>query len=349
MRSRKNSLKLILFLLCACAVPRLWAQGPPYQTDDPVPVDLHHYEFYIFGITDSTPVVRTSGSPAFEFNWGAVPRVQIHAVLPFGASVPSNRAVYQPNGQGPSAFGLTDMELGVKIAFIKETKHFPQIGSFTMFEMPTGSYDKGLGVGKVWYKLPIWFQKNEGKWLFDGGGGYEVVPQAGYRDFPYVGFLVKRELSERLELGAELFAHGREGDAAPQTERSAMMDVGGYATSSTIPTNSCCFATGTRLPGRRRTTLIMSEPAHDAGHVERCHGVAAAGKTDKLSGLGEFRDRLGHFVGAIVERFKLERTKRAVPDQGLAARQHRDDVLDRARPDVEDHVVRPDLVGRHRA
>src|ERR1035441_7124274 len=41
----------------------------------------------------------------------------------------------------------TDTELGVKIAFIKETKHFPQIGSFTMFELPTGNYDKGLGVG----------------------------------------------------------------------------------------------------------------------------------------------------------------------------------------------------------
>src|ERR1035441_977725 len=40
--------------------------------------------------------------------------------------------------------------------------------------------------------------------------------------------LAKRELNERLELGAELFAHGREGFAAAQTERSAMVDVGGY-------------------------------------------------------------------------------------------------------------------------
>ena len=120
------------------------------------------------------------------------------------------------------------MELGAKIAFIKETKHFPQIGSFTMFEMPTGNFDKGLGVGKVWYKLPIWLQKNSGKWLFDGGGGYQVVPQANYRDFPYTGWLIKRELSEQWELGAEIFAHGREGFAAAQTERSAMIDVGGY-------------------------------------------------------------------------------------------------------------------------
>jgi hypothetical protein len=120
------------------------------------------------------------------------------------------------------------MELGAKIAFIKETKHFPQIGSFAMFEMPTGNSTNGLGVGKIWYKLPIWVQKNFGKWLIDGGVGYQVVPQTGYRNFPYTGFLIKRELSEQWELGAEIFAHGAEGAAAPQTQSSALLDIGGY-------------------------------------------------------------------------------------------------------------------------
>jgi hypothetical protein len=219
-------LAALAFFLIAAA--HLCAQGPPYQTDDPVPVDLHHYEFYIFGGVDGTPAEMDSVGPAFEFNWGALPRVQLHAILPWGVVAPSNNPVYLPGGTGPKEFGLTDMELGAKIAFIKESKHFPQIGSFTMFEMPTGNYDNGLGVGKVWYKLPIWLQKNSGKWLFDGGGGYQVVPQANYRDFPYTGWLVKRELSEQWELGAEIFAHGREGFAAAQTQRSAMIDVGGY-------------------------------------------------------------------------------------------------------------------------
>jgi len=217
---------LIFFVLVASS--RLCAQGPPYQTDDPVPVDYQHYEFYIFGSADGTPAEMDSQGPAFEFNWGAVPRVQLHAILPWGVVAPSNNPVYLPAGVGPTNFGLTDVELGAKIAFIRESKHIPQIGSFTMFEMPTGNSDKGLGVGKVWYKLPIWFQKNWGKWLFDGGGGYQVVPQTGYRDFPYTGWLVKKELNERLELGAELFAHGREGLAAAQTQKSAMIDVGGY-------------------------------------------------------------------------------------------------------------------------
>jgi hypothetical protein len=242
--------KLALFALCALAASRLWAQGPPYQTDDPVPVDLHHYEFYIFGGVDGTPVALASAGPAFEFNWGAIPRVQLHAILPWGTSAPLNNPVYLPGGAGPDAFGLTDMELGVKIAFIREGKHMPQIGSFTMFEMPTGNSDKGLGVGKVWYKLPLWLQKNSGKWLFDGGGGYQVVPQTGYRNFPYTGWLVKRGLSERLELGAELFAHGGEGIAAPQTEASAMVDMGGYYHFKKHPGEQFLFCYGHSVAGQ---------------------------------------------------------------------------------------------------
>ena len=169
--SRRKCSPLMLFLLFMGAASSLWAQGPPFQTDDPVPVDLHHYEFYIFGGMDGTPAEIDSTGPAFEFNWGALPRVQLHIIAPWGTVNPSNNPIYAPGGVGPSAFGYTDMELGAKIAFIKESKYIPQIGTFTMFEMPTGNYAKGLGVGKVWYKVPLWLQKNLGHWLLDGGGG----------------------------------------------------------------------------------------------------------------------------------------------------------------------------------
>ena len=250
MSYRRHCSRPILILLVMLTGSGLWAQGPPYQTDDPVPVDLHHYEFYIFGGVDGTPAEIDSTGPAFEFNWGAIPRVQLHAILPWGGVFPSNTPASLPGGTGPSAFGLTDAELGVKLAIIKETKHIPQIGTFTMFEVPTGSYGKGLGVGKPWYKLPVWLQKNYGKWLFDGGGGYQVVPQANYRDFPYTGWLVKRELNERLELGAELFAHGREGFAAAQTARSAMIDIGGYYHFKHNPNKQFLFCYGHSVAGQ---------------------------------------------------------------------------------------------------
>jgi hypothetical protein len=229
MRLIGNCTQATLFLLLIVAASKLWAQaGPPFQTDDPTPVDYGHYEFYVFGTADGTPVEMDSTGPAFEFNWGAVPRIQLHAILPFGSVNPSNSPVYAPAGTGNSAFGLTDMELGVKYGFIKQTNHRPQIGTFTMLELPTGSYTKGLGVGRIWYKLPLWIEKEFGPWSLVGGGGYTVVHQTQYNTFPYGGFLVKRELGKKLEMSAEVFSHGAEGTATPQTQSSTLIDAGGY-------------------------------------------------------------------------------------------------------------------------
>jgi hypothetical protein len=245
----RRFVQLILILLALRPVV-LRAQGPPYQTDDPVPVGYQHYEFYVFGSADGTPVEMDSVGPALEFNWGALPRLQIHAIVPWGSIHPSNSPVYAPAGEGPSAFGQTDMELGAKVAFLKETPHVPQIGTFVMFEIPTGSYDRGLGIGRVYYKIPLWLQKNTGKWLFDGGVGYEVVPQTDYRNFAYTGWLIKREINKRLELGAEVFAHGREGAAAPQTEASTLIDVGGYYHFKKHPGEQFLFCYGHSIAGQ---------------------------------------------------------------------------------------------------
>jgi|SRR5580704_11113682 hypothetical protein len=220
---------LVAFLLFALAASRLHAQaGPPFQTDDPTPVDYGHYEFYVFGMVDGTPVELDPTGPAFEFNWGAVPTVQLHAILPLGAAIPLNNPVYAPAGAGPSAYGLSDMELGLKWGFLKQTAHRPQIGSFTMLELPTGNSDRGLGLGRVWYKLPLWIEKEFGPWSLVGGAGYTLIDQTQYRSYPYGGFLVKRVLGERLELSIESFSHAREGLAAAQTEASSMIDAGGY-------------------------------------------------------------------------------------------------------------------------
>ena len=248
--SRRTRIALAILTTLALGPASLHAQGPPFQTDDPVPVDFHNYEFYIFGTVSGTPVEIDTTGPAFEFNWGALPRLQLHAILPWGSVHPSNSPIYYPSGTGPSAFGLTDMELGVKVAFIKESPRVPQIGMFPMFEIPTGDSTRGLGVGKVNYKIPLWLQKNHGKWLFDGGGGYAIVPQTNYRDFFYTGWLIKRELNERLELGAEVFAHGKEGLAAPQTQSSTMIDAGGYYHFKKPPGQQFLFCYGHSIAGQ---------------------------------------------------------------------------------------------------
>ena len=202
--------------------------GPPFQTDDPEPVDLGHYEFYLFSGSDGTPIETDPVGPAFEYNWGALPNTQLHAILSFGAIVPSNNAAYAPAGEGPSAYGLLDTELGVKYRFLEQTKDFPEVGTFPMIELPTGSYSRGLGVGKTWYKLPIWIQKDSGPWTTYGGGGYEIVHQVEYKNFAYAGWLLQRDIGEKWTLGGELWYHGAEGLATPQTRSATMLDFGGY-------------------------------------------------------------------------------------------------------------------------
>ena len=257
MNIRRTYLQRTLCLFLALSASTLRAQaGPPFQTDDPTPVDLGHYEAYIFGSADGTPVETDTLGPAFEFNWGAIPNIQLHAILPFGAVRPSNNPIYAPSGAGPSAFGFTDIELGVKYGFIHQTRHRPQIGSFTMFELPTGNYDRGLSVGRLWYKLPLWAAKDIGPWSLDGGLGYAVVPQTDYRNYLYGGFLVKRELNKKFELAAELFSHAAEGAAAPHTHASTLIDAGGYYHFHS-PGLQLLFAYGHSIAGQTETYAYL--------------------------------------------------------------------------------------------
>ncbi len=217
----KTAFLLCLLTLCARA-------GPPFQTDDPEPIDFRHYEFYTFGTSDGTRVETDTEGPALEFNWGALPNVHLHIIVPAAAIFPSNNPSLAPAGIGPRAFGIGDIELGIKYRFVQETKKRPMIGTFVMFEMPSGNAARGLGVGRTWYKLPIWVQKSSGPWTTYGGAGETVVREPGYRSYPFAGALLQRDLGKKWTLGAEMFYHGPEGIAAAQTRPATMLDVGGY-------------------------------------------------------------------------------------------------------------------------
>jgi hypothetical protein len=193
--------------------------GPPFQTDDPEPIDFRNYEFYTFASSDGTALETDTQGPAVEFNWGALPNVHLHVIIPLAAVLPAN---------GPRMLGLGDIETGIKYRFVQETKHRPMIGTFVMFELPAGNSARGLGVGKTWYKLPLWVQKSSGPWTTYGGAGVTVVQAAGYRNYPFAGWLVQRDRGKKVTLGTEVFYHGPEGTATPQTRPATLIDIGGY-------------------------------------------------------------------------------------------------------------------------
>lgn len=207
--SRKISAALFLTTIPALA-------GPPFQTDDPEPIDYKNFEFYTFGTLSQFPGEIDTQVPAFEFNWGALPNVHLHIIAPLAGYIPIN---------GPQAFGIGDIELGIKFRFIQETKWRPQIGTFTMFEIPTGNAQKNLGVGKTWYKIPLWAQKSFGPWTTYGGGGEVIAHAPGYRDYPFAGWLIQRDLAKKLTLATEVFYHG---PIYTFTRHATMLDIGGY-------------------------------------------------------------------------------------------------------------------------
>jgi hypothetical protein len=189
-------------ILLAVALPA-WC-GPPFLTDDPEPVDTGHFEFYLFQTLDQSGENTQVQAPAVEFNWGALPDLQLHLLSSF---------TYFSPGGNVSAYGLGDTEAGIKFRFIQEGPDHPQIGIFPAVEIPTGDAARGLGNGVAWVKLPLWIQKSWGPWTTYGGGGYAWNAASGARDYPFGGWLIQRDLGGGLTLGAEIFAQGRDTDS----------------------------------------------------------------------------------------------------------------------------------------
>jgi hypothetical protein len=188
----------IVALLAAWPFGRALA-GPPFVTDDPVPVPYQHFEFYT--LTTGTAVRGdTQGTaPGFEFNYGVVPNGQVHIIAPFAFDSPGS----------PAQSGYGDTELGFKYRFIDEDEHGsrPMVGVYPLIELPTGDEGRALGAGYVRAYFPVWIQKSFDDWTTYGGGGYWINHGDGTvnRDYVYVGWLLQRQVTKQLAIGGEIF------------------------------------------------------------------------------------------------------------------------------------------------
>jgi hypothetical protein len=193
--------------------------GPPYDTDDPEPVEFRHWEFYL----SSRPVHDEAGwngtAPHAEVNYGAVENLQLHIILPF--------AFNSPNG-AKSNYGFGDIEIGFKYRFIKETSTIPQVGIFPMVDIPSGIQSKGLGNGTTQFFLPVWIQKSFGKWTTYGGAGYRINNAEGNKNSVYTGWLLQNHIRDNLSIGVELYhitPETSDGEAENRFNIGAVYDI----------------------------------------------------------------------------------------------------------------------------
>jgi hypothetical protein len=233
---------LLLFLLATTSCVMLQA-GPPFLTDDPEPVELGHLELYGFALGTRVPGESSGFGPAVEFNYGVLPETQFHIIVPYA---------YDRSQGLASEGGPGDVELGVKYRFVHEDGAVPQIGIFPFVEVPTGSEDRRLGAGHTRIYLPVWLQKAWGPWTSYGGAGWWRNPGAGNRDWTYAGWLLQRDLGERLTLGAEAFHT----TPATWTGRAASgFNAGGQV--NVTPAHHVLFSAGRNVTGVAQTYFYL--------------------------------------------------------------------------------------------
>jgi hypothetical protein len=191
LRRAASILSAVAILGAVVAAP-VWA-GPPFLTDDPEPVAAGHWEFYGASQWSIARRAASGTCPHLEVNYGAIPQLQLHAIVPAMLGWSSGSA---------AQYGVGDVELGAKFRFVDESERLPQVGTFPLVLLPTGSAKRGLGSGKLRAFLPIWVQKSFGPWTTYGGGGAAVA--SGERDI-VAGWQLQRAFGGALLLGGEAF------------------------------------------------------------------------------------------------------------------------------------------------
>ena len=183
-------------LLAFATLPTPALAGPPFLTDDPEPTETGHWEIFGPLLEASGRGADFSGATGAEFNYGPVKDVQLTVGLPLAFS-------HDVTG---TSWGGGDLEMSVKYRFYHDDKAGVQIAVFPGISIPTAS--NGMGAGRVTALLPIWAQKDFGKWSAFGGGGYAINPGAGNRNYWTGGVAVTRAVSDRLVLGLEADRQG---------------------------------------------------------------------------------------------------------------------------------------------
>jgi len=189
-------MKRILSWIGFLAVMTVVRAGPPFVTDDPEPVDYQHWEVYLASQYQHASDGATGTAPHVEVNYGVLPDLQLHLIVPEAFNAPSG---------GSRHFGPGDTEVGAKYRLCTEAGGRPEVAVFPLAELPTGDDQRGLGSGHTQVFLPVWLQKTFGSWTTYGGTGYWINPGAGNRNWWLTGWLVQRQVLPDLAVGAEVF------------------------------------------------------------------------------------------------------------------------------------------------
>jgi hypothetical protein len=177
--------------ICVALFSSAATAGPPFVTDDPQPTDYHKWEVYNFAGGSREGGV-TSLDTGFDFNYGGFKDVQLTAVFPM-------------HTETGAPLDAGDVQLAAKFKFLHQgERHFGlDVTFFPRVFVPTG---RGSRYTQI--LLPLWVQRDIGKWQIFGGGGYTLNPGPGNRDYWVQGLVINRQVTKGFQLGVEEYHQG---------------------------------------------------------------------------------------------------------------------------------------------
>lgn len=165
LRKGRKTATMIALAVGVGLAPTAAIAGPPYETDDPEPTEVGHFEVYTFAALEGTSGNR-SAAAGVDLNYGPIEDLQLTATLPLGFD--------RAKGPGHWSGGISDLEVGAKYRFFKNDERGRSLAVFPRVILPTAR--KGLSTGRTRLLLPVWGKHDFGKWSVFGGGGYELNP-----------------------------------------------------------------------------------------------------------------------------------------------------------------------------
>ena len=136
---------------------------------------------------------RHGGRDRIDFNYGGAPDLQLTTVLPLA---------YDQTGRT----GLGNVELAAKYRFAHQEEDGIDLSVFPRVFLP--SISRGIGDQHAAFLLPLWAEKDFGKWGIYGGGGCEINRGDDGQNSCLGGMAVTREVAEGVRLGLEVFHQG---------------------------------------------------------------------------------------------------------------------------------------------
>jgi len=217
-KKMKNYIKTTIYILIFILFKQQACARIPFITFDPTPIAYQHVAAEIYTIFDQTRTAGMLHSPGVSGKWGALPNLG----LQFSTSLITHIPIPSRPGRTTHT-GLRDISVGAKYRFFDEGGF--QAAFFPIVDLPTGNANLSLGNGKVWARLPFWFQKKWGAWKVDIGGGYAINSAPGKLNYFFGGGKVRYEFTEELTLGIELVYQNKD---TLMAQELTLINAGGY-------------------------------------------------------------------------------------------------------------------------